>query len=59
MIFNRWGDKVFETENYDNSTRRFDGTSDDGKDLPSGIYFYKIEFVNGSPELEGYLTLKR
>lgn len=58
-IFNRWGDKVFEIDRYDNLARRFDGTSDDGGDLPSGIYFYKIKLNNGQPDLEGYLTLKR
>ncbi|MEQ8424465.1 MAG: gliding motility-associated C-terminal domain-containing protein, partial [Cyclobacteriaceae bacterium] len=60
-IYNRWGDKVFEVQNYnnDNPEKRFNGTSDDGKDLPSGVYFYKIEFGSGSPELSGYLTLKR
>ncbi|MFZ1808688.1 MAG: Ig-like domain-containing protein [Cyclobacteriaceae bacterium] len=60
-IYNRWGDKVFEVDNYDNNdpTKRFNGESDKGKDLPSGVYFYKIEFGSGSPGLEGYLTLKR
>ncbi|MGE0588316.1 MAG: gliding motility-associated C-terminal domain-containing protein [Cyclobacteriaceae bacterium] len=60
-IFNRWGDKVFEIEDYDNDNpdRRFNGVSDNGKDLPSGIYFYRIEFVSGRSSLEGYLTLKR
>lgn len=58
-IFNRWGDKVFEIVNYNNSDRRFDGKSDGGKELSSGVYFYKIEFLNGQPELKGYLTIKR
>ncbi|HRX00495.1 MAG TPA: FG-GAP-like repeat-containing protein, partial [Cyclobacteriaceae bacterium] len=58
-IFNRWGDKVFEIENYNNDDRRFEGLSDDGKELSSGVYFYKIEFSNGLSELKGYLTLKR
>lgn len=58
-IFNRWGDKVFEVENYDNQTKRFEGKSDSGNDLPSGVYFYKITFNGSRPELSGYLTLKR
>ncbi len=60
-IFNRWGDKVFEVKDYLNTdpTRRFNGKSDGGKDLPSGVYFYKVEFVSGADELTGYLTLKR
>ncbi|MFZ1808682.1 MAG: FG-GAP-like repeat-containing protein [Cyclobacteriaceae bacterium] len=58
-IFTRWGDKVFEIENYDNISRRFEGKADGGKELSSGVYFYKIEFLNGQPELTGYLTIKR
>ncbi len=58
-IFNRWGDRVFEIDNYNNADRKFDGKSDGGKELPSGVYFYKIEFKNGRPELSGYVTLKR
>jgi gliding motility-associated-like protein len=58
-IFNRWGDKVYEVDNYDNAGRRFEGKSDGGKELSSGVYFYKIEFLNGQPELTGYLTIKR
>ncbi len=60
-IFNRWGDKVFQIENYVNTdpTKRFNGESDKGKALPSGVYFYRVEFTSGSPALEGYLTLKR
>ncbi len=58
-LFNRWGDKVFEMENYDNNQRVFTGLSDDGDNLPSGIYFYRVEFPDGRSQLEGYLTLKR
>ncbi len=58
-IFNRWGDKVFEVENYDNQTRRFEGKSDGGSELPSGVYFYKITFDGSKTEISGYLTLKR
>ncbi len=60
-IFNRWGDRVFEIGNYDSSieSKRFNGLSDSGKELASGIYFYHIVFTSGRPGLSGYLTLKR
>ncbi|MGE0588315.1 MAG: gliding motility-associated C-terminal domain-containing protein [Cyclobacteriaceae bacterium] len=61
MIYNRWGDKVFEQENYnsDDPAKRFEGKRNNGTELPSGIYFYKVEFPSGRGELAGYLTLKK
>jgi gliding motility-associated-like protein len=63
-IYNRWGDKVFEIEDYDNATRVFRGLNNNGNELASGVYFYKIEFyppANGNKKdnKTGYLTLKR
>ncbi len=57
-VFSRWGDKVFEVENYDNSTRRFEGINDHGKKLPAGTYFYRVVFTSGREPLTGYLLLK-
>lgn len=37
-IFNRWGAKVFESED-----RNFEW---DGADLPSGTFFYRIDYLN-------------
>lgn len=58
-IYNRWGDVVWEGVDYDNSSVVFDGTSTDGKELPSGTYFYKIEFTGGREPKAGFLSLKR
>lgn len=59
-IYNRWGDKVFEMVGYDDTIagKRFEGFGLDGKELPSGNYFYKIELPDASP-LTGFLSLKR
>lgn len=59
-IYNRWGDKVFEMAGYDDTVagKRFEGVGLDGKELPSGNYFYKIELPDASP-LTGFLSLKR
>jgi gliding motility-associated-like protein len=40
-IFNRWGDKVFELQGYDNASAAFNGTANKGggSDLPAGTYF--------------------
>jgi gliding motility-associated-like protein len=56
-IFNRWGDEVFKVSGYNNNSIRFEGKNDNGKELPSGTYFYIIE-VNGQT-ITGYLSLKR
>jgi gliding motility-associated-like protein len=57
-IYNRWGSKVFEVDNYNNADRVFKGLNDNGGELPSGTYFYKIVFTDGESK-SGYLTLKR
>lgn len=59
IIYNRWGDVVFDVSNYDNTDRVFKGVSNSGKDLPSGIYYYKIEFSSGLKTKTGYLSLRR
>jgi gliding motility-associated-like protein len=63
-FFNRWGNIVYENENYDNS---FDGKNKNLKELPAGVYFYKVEVVSskfeystsvlGSNVVTGYLTI--
>ena len=58
-ILNRWGDVVWEGENYNNGTIAFTGMSKTGNDLPAGTYFYKIEFSSGLPARTGFLSLKR
>lgn len=60
-IFNRWGDAVFEQTNYNSEQpgQRFEGKQNSGKELSSGVYFYKIEFESGREELTGYLTIKK
>lgn len=60
-IYNRWGDKVFEMDDYNSldAQKRFEGKQNNGKTLPSGVYFYKVEFPGGRETLTGYLTLKK
>ncbi len=59
-IFNRWGDLIFKVDEYDNDTpgKRFEGNNLEGKGLPTGTYFYAIEFESGDKPLTGYLALK-
>lgn len=50
-VFNRWGTKVFEGENYNNDW--------DGDDLPSGTYFYVVTAPTLDEPLKGSVTLIR
>jgi gliding motility-associated-like protein len=60
-IYNRWGDKVYEVNNYDSyfAGKRFEGRAQSGNELPSGTYFYKIEFADGRKTMTGYLALRQ
>jgi gliding motility-associated-like protein len=58
QVFNRYGAKVFESDNYKND---WDGTYK-GKPLPDGTYYYVISFniLNGKTELlKGNVTILR
>jgi gliding motility-associated-like protein len=57
-IYNRWGDVVFSVTDYNNSSKAFTGVSNNGGDLPSGTYFYKIEFAERT-SMSGFLVIKR
>ena len=58
-IYNRWGNSVFEITNYNNSDRVFAGLDNEGKELPNGVYYYKIQFNSGKGTKIGYITLRR
>jgi gliding motility-associated-like protein len=58
-IYDRWQNEVWRGKNYDNSTVAFEGTSAKGSDLPTGTYFYKIEFNGGRKTQTGFISLKR
>ncbi|MBL7874039.1 MAG: gliding motility-associated C-terminal domain-containing protein, partial [Cyclobacteriaceae bacterium] len=58
-IYNRWGSKVFEIDDYNNTTNVFKGLNNNGNELPSGTYFYKIFFKSNGSTQTGYLVLKR
>ncbi|TMM58964.1 DUF11 domain-containing protein [Maribacter algarum] len=63
QVFNRWGTKVFEMNNYDNS---WDGTSqgratiNESEKLPVGTYYYTLEPGDGiTPPKAGWLYISR
>ena len=61
VVFNRWGNKVYETSNYQNT---WDGKSTlglkvGGDELPTGTYFYILNLGDGTDVFKGTITLNR
>ncbi|WP_379689450.1 gliding motility-associated C-terminal domain-containing protein [Flavobacterium procerum] len=64
-IYNRWGVKVYDAKSYNESDRMFEGYSDGratinrGEKLPTGTYFYIINYTKGNDVIEktGYLYI--
>ncbi len=56
-VFNRWGEKVFQSKGY-GGDKVFNGKRN-GKDLPAGTYYYVIESGDGSNRKSGPLTIMR
>ena len=54
-IFNQWGDEVLSQSPYQNNWR---GTFE-GDNLPTGTYFYVVDFGDGSKPESGFLVLER
>jgi len=59
FIYSRWGNEVFQTNNYDNTANRFSGNSDSGAELPDGTYYYVIELNGGEIVENGFFLLRR
>jgi gliding motility-associated-like protein len=59
-VFNRWGDKVFEIDDYDNIENIFKGRSNINgeKDLVNGTYFYVLQTEKDAQKVNGFLVLK-
>ncbi len=57
MIFNRWGNLLYEENNYSNNTP-WAGTNNSGEQLPEGTYFVILELPDRD-SLREYLELRR
>jgi gliding motility-associated-like protein len=58
-IYNRWGDKVYESTPYENNWSGQNNVGGIGsEDLPAGTYFYILELGEEEP-IKGYIELKR
>lgn len=56
-IFNRWGNKLWSTVNYNNTSNVWDGKTQSGAVLTSGTYFYIIELEDGKAIKKGWVEL--
>jgi gliding motility-associated-like protein len=57
LVFNRWGNQVYEEVNFSNSDPWL-GTREGGEELPEGTYFVVVE-LEGRDALTGYLEIRR
>lgn len=58
-VFNRWGSVVFEATDYDNTNNVFSGIGNNGSELPTGTYYYTLEFTSGAAKRTGFISLRR
>ncbi|GGF21439.1 hypothetical protein GCM10011518_33290 [Flavobacterium limi] len=66
-IYNSWGDLIFQTTGYNNTTNVFSGLANKKRnlgadELPEGTYFFEIKPNSAThhfKKLKGYLVLKR
>ena len=56
-IFNRWGNKIWSTTNYNNTTNYWNGKQSNGNTLPNGTYFYVLEIEGGIGVKKGWVEL--
>ncbi|HEX3005988.1 MAG TPA: PKD domain-containing protein, partial [Bacteroidales bacterium] len=56
VIYDRWGNKVFETRNYSND---WDGTNAKNDILPDGTYYYIIRFPDDNTVYNGAINILR
>ena len=61
IIYNRWGNKVFEASPYINTWNgnSMFGLRVGGEELPTGTYFYLLNLGNGSEVIKGTIYLNR
>ncbi len=58
LIYNRWGHEVFSTERYNTTDNFFNGYSNRNKRLPSGTYFYVLEYKNEKKDSKGEVLIQ-
>lgn len=55
-VYNRWGNVVWKKDQYDNS---WDGTNEQGNELPQGTYFVLLTLHDSGASMSGFVDLRR
>ncbi len=62
-VFNRWGNKVYEIDGYNNTDRVWRGNANvssfGDNEVPDGTYFYLIDLGQGDKPRTGYVVVNR
>ena len=58
-IMNRWGDRIWSAENYDNATIVWDGRGTDGTAVANGTYFYVVKINNLPESFSGWVQVTK
>jgi len=56
IIYDKWGSVLFRSSNYSND---WNGITNNGTELPDGVYIYTLKSNNGLILLKGTVTIKR
>lgn len=56
VVFNRWGNIVFQAAPYLNT---WEGKNENGDELPDGTYYYSLDLGNGHEPYKGFVVLTR
>ncbi len=55
IVFTRWGEVLYEKENYQTDDELWDGKYKGGKKVPAGVYYYSVE-VDGKRLVESLMV---
>lgn len=59
VVYNRWGDIVYKTNNYDNKGTVWRGANSKGVVMPEGTYFYTVEVPSKDFSTNGWVYLNK
>ncbi|PLX12166.1 MAG: hypothetical protein C0594_02770 [Marinilabiliales bacterium] len=56
VVYNRWGNIVFEADNYQNN---WNGKNNEQQDLPDDTYMYILKVIDGGRVYKGFIVIER